>query len=47
MNNEDWLDRLQIVIVRHPYIGLHTNEASFSLIELWGIYCYLTQLAEG
>ena len=44
MDNIQWLERLQMLIARHSYIGLNADIASLSLIELWGVYCYLSQL---
>ena len=46
MNNNDWLERLQTLMARFNYIGIDADIASLSLIELWGLYCYLSRLAE-
>jgi len=46
MNNNQWLSRLQTLIARFSYMGLDADIASLSLIELWGVYCYLSRLVE-
>jgi len=46
MNSDDWLDRLQMLLARYSNIALDADMASLSLIELWGVYCYLSRLAE-
>lgn len=46
MNNFDWLERLQALIARFNYLGLDADMASLSLFEAWGLYCYLSRLAE-
>ncbi len=43
--NNNWLDRLQTLIARFSYLNLDADIASLSLIELWGLYCYLSRLA--
>lgn len=40
----DWLECLQTLITRHSNIGLNADLASLSLIELYGVYCYLSRL---
>lgn len=42
----DWIKRLQMLIARFSYMGLDADIASLSLVELWGLYCYLNRLAE-
>jgi hypothetical protein len=42
--HKGWLERLQTLLARHSYIGLNADIASFSLIELYGVYCYLSRL---
>lgn len=42
----DWLERLQTLIARFSYLGLDADIASLSLMEAWGLYCYLNRLAE-
>ena len=45
MNNLDWLQHLQMLIQRFSYLGLDADIASLGLIELWGLYIHLSQLA--
>ena len=45
MNNQDWLQHLQMLIQRFSYLGLDADIASLGLIELWGLYIHLSQLA--
>jgi len=47
MNNANWLERLQSLCERFSYLGIGADVASLSLIELWGLYCYLSRLADG
>ena len=47
MSNCAWLDRLQCLITRFAYLGIGTDIAALSLIEAWGLYRYLTRLADG
>lgn len=46
MQNNHWLERLQTLVARFSYMGLDADIAALSLIELWGLYCYLNRLAE-
>jgi|APThiThiocy_cv2_1041547.scaffolds.fasta_scaffold15960_5 hypothetical protein len=46
VNEEGWLERLQTLLVRFPHLGLHADIAALSLIELWGLYCFLSRLAD-
>lgn len=45
--NNDWLKHLHILLARHSYIGLNADIAFLSLIELYGVYCYLSRLGGG
>ena len=47
MNSDNWLARLQSLCERFSYLGIGADMASLSLIELWGLYCYLSRLADG
>jgi hypothetical protein len=38
----DWLERLQTLIARFSYMGIDADIASLSLVEAWGLYCYLS-----
>ena len=47
MNDENWLERLQTLSVRFSHLGLAGDMAGLSLIELWGLYRFLSRLADG
>jgi len=46
MNNETWLERLQMLCERFSHLGLDADLAALSIVELWGLYCYLSRLAD-
>lgn len=45
--NDDWLMCLQTLCERFSHLGIGADMAALSLIELWGLYCYLSRLVEG
>lgn len=45
-NPETWLVRLQMLCERFSHLGIGAGMAALSLTELWGVYCYLSRLAE-
>lgn len=45
MNDNHWLDRLQMLIARFSYLGI-ADIASLSLIDAWALYLHLSRLAE-
>lgn len=45
MDNIQWLERLQTLLARFSYLNLDADIALLSLIELYGVYCYLSRLA--
>lgn len=47
MNNEAWLERLELLISRFSHLGVSDDIASLSLVEAWGLYRYLDRLAFG
>lgn len=47
MSNETWLECLQTLCERFSYLGIGADLAALSLIDLWGLYCYLSRLADG
>ena len=47
MNNLDWLERLQSLSVRFSHLGIGADLAALSVIEAWGVYRYLSRLADG
>lgn len=42
-----WLLRLQELAVRHSHMGLAADLPALSIIELWGIYCFLSRIEGG
>lgn len=47
MSNDTWLDKLQCLITRLAYLGIGSDIAALSIVEAWGLYCFLTRLADG
>jgi hypothetical protein len=47
MNNLDWLDRLQCLSVRFSHLGIGADMAALSIVEAWGLYLFLSRLADG
>jgi hypothetical protein len=45
MLNESWIDELNMLLARYSYLNLNADIATLSLVELWGLYCYLSRLA--
>ncbi len=45
MNNL-WLERLEMLLARFSHLGIGADIPSLSMIELWAIYRYLSQLEE-
>ena len=45
MKNDNWLDELKMLIERFSYLNIDADIATLSMIELWGLYCYLLRLA--
>ncbi len=45
MDNDNWLERLKMLLARFSYLNLGADIASLSLVELRGLYCYLQRLA--
>jgi hypothetical protein len=46
MSDETWLERLQTLCARFSHLGVGADMAAMSLVELWGLYCYLSRLAD-
>lgn len=46
MNNNDWLERLQMLIARFTPLGIDADIAALSLIDAWALYLHLSRLAE-
>jgi hypothetical protein len=47
MNNLDWMESLQSLSVRFSHLGIGADIAALSMIELWGLYLFLSRLADG
>ena len=47
MDNEIWLERLQSLCVQYSHLGVSADVASLSIVEAWGLYLFLSRLAEG
>jgi hypothetical protein len=47
MDNLDWMERLQCLSVRFSHLGIGADLAALSIIELWGVYRFLSRLADG
>lgn len=43
--NIDWLKNLQTLCGRFSYLGIDADLAALSIVELKGLYSYLTRLA--
>lgn len=44
MSDEVWLQRLRGLCERFSYLGIGTDLAALSMIELWNLYCSLRHL---
>lgn len=44
---ESFMHRLQELAARHSHLGLSADMAALSLIELWGVYCFLKGIEGG
>lgn len=47
MNNLDWVERLQCLSARFSYLGIGADLATLSIVEAWGMYRFLSRLADG
>lgn len=47
MNSETWLERLQTLCGRFSHLGMGADLAALSIVELWGLYLFLSRLADG
>lgn len=43
--DDDWLQRLQMLATRFSHLGVSADLAGLGIIELWGLYCFLSRLA--
>ena len=42
-----WLDRLQCLATRFPEFGVGADLAALSAADLWGLYRFLSRIADG
>lgn len=47
MNDLGWMELLQSLSVRFSHLGIGGDLASLSLVEAWGLYLFLSRLADG
>ena len=47
MNNQAWLQHLEMLLIRFSHLGIGADVALLSLIELWAVYLHLSRLANG
>lgn len=47
MNNMSWLERLHMLCNRFAHLGMGADLAALSVIEAWGLYRFLSRLADG
>ena len=45
--NSEWLKHLRSPFERFSHMGIGTGRAALPLVELWGLYCYLSRLVDG
>lgn len=42
-----WMERLQCLSARFSHLGIGADLAALSIIEAWGLYLFLSRLADG
>lgn len=42
-----WMERLQWLAARLPKLGIGADLAALPAADLWGLYCFLSRIAEG
>lgn len=47
MDNDTWLERLQMLGNRFSHLGIGDDLAALSIIEAWGVYRFLLRLKGG
>jgi len=45
--NDDWLEQLEMLLIRFSHLGIGADVASLSMIELWALYLHLSRLVDG
>jgi len=43
--NQDWLNELSVLLVKHSGLGLYPDIAAMKTIELYGVYQWLRHLS--
>ncbi|WP_177166047.1 hypothetical protein [Nitrosomonas sp. Nm58] len=46
MNDQTWLERLEMLITRFSHLGIGSDMASLNSSELWALYLYLSRLVD-
>jgi len=46
MDHKDWVERLEMLLVRFSHLGIGADVAALSLFELWSLYLYLSRLMD-
>jgi len=44
---EDWFLQLAMLLQRHPHLGAAADLAGMTRAEAWGLWCYVSRLAQG
>lgn len=47
MNNQAWLQQLEMLLIRFSHLDIGADVVSLSMIELWALYLYLSRLVDG
>ena len=42
-----WVERLHMLCNRFARLGMGADIAALSVVEAWGLYCFLSRLADG
>ncbi len=45
MNDDSWLEHLQMLLVRFSHLGIGDDMAGMTITEVWGLYQFLSRLA--
>ena len=44
--NSNWPERLQTLCARFSHLGIGADLAGLTVVELWGMYCYLSRMTD-
>jgi len=47
MKPADWLDRVQCLAARFSDYGIDPDLAGLAAVDLWGLYLFLSRIADG